>query len=274
MNSLKFIKYVCFCIVFFSAIVGANSIPINTTDWQDYVSPSSGRLSTQDVWVGLENNTPTKLGNSSGALVSNFDVTGDFSFSGSFSPTFADNQSCFQENTCNDDDIIGLVFGWVDADNHYRLGWSQGGVSDITGREGLYLVREENGRSTTLFNLANLYWVDNQTYDFTIQRTGEELSFSLFGDTSSSQGTQTASILGVADLQNTSESLINHSITDSTFLTGGLGVFTESQTGTFSLENITGSIVEVAAPSTALLFGIWALLAIRRQNVRRGVNVS
>lgn len=253
----------------------ASLITVSTDKWSSVAAPSSGRLSTEDVWIRTEDGTPTKSGNSSGTLVSDFRVKDDFSFSGIFSPTFASNHSCEKENTCNDNDIIGLVFGWQDVDNHYRLGWNQGkqGKSDVTGRDGLFLVREIEGKSKTLINYDSTFWVDEAVYEFSISRTGSTLALNIVGLTQNFEGDQSATVPStqIASSVNTrtratsNVQSIDISVIDDTFTSGNLGVYTESQTGFFKSLNVQGT-VDINAPTTfSLSTVLLALVCWRRR---------
>nr|WP_161602059.1 hypothetical protein [Aliiglaciecola lipolytica] len=261
--------------LFVSFGVSATPTLVDTSQWQADESPSTSRLSKNDVWVGLESNAPRKNGNSSGSLISDFVSIGDFVFSGSMTPTFANNLSCEAENTCNDNDILGIVFGWQDSSNHYRLGFSQGdnstaqAVSDITGRNGLFLIREVNGSSSTLAHWSNVFWQDEQTYNFSVGRLGDEISFSLNGmglDTAQNQSGALPSD-SVFQTQNAGMTAvdISYNLLDSTFLGGRVGVYTESQTAIFS--GLTfDNLIKVSAPpvfATALIALIWS---VRRKN--------
>lgn len=189
-----------------SITANASVINIDTSKWLKLGAPSSDR--NTGTWVGLNAQTPKKNGNTSGSLVSDFELFGDFRFSGLFMPTTVDY---------DDNDIVGIVFGWQDEQNHYRLGWSQTqrpntdddrSFTDITGRTGLFLIREVAGVSQSLFNISDLFWDDNVTYSFNIGRSEDDLDFD-FGGTV-------------------------FSITDTTFYNGRVGVYTESQTAVFS----------------------------------------
>ena len=196
-----------------SATASAGIIGIDTSKWLHLAGPSNGL--TTGVWVGLNGQAPEKRGNSSGALVSDFELFGDFLFSGYFSPTTVNY---------DDNDIIGLVFGWQDAQNHYRLGWSQTqrpgtdddrAIADITGKSGLFLIREVGGTSQTLFNFADLYWEDDVRYSFNVGRVADQLNIDFGGNV--------------------------FSVNDSTFTSGHIGVYTESQTGRFWNLNAGGT---------------------------------
>lgn len=257
--------------------VGATTIKIDTKEWTSEVSPSHNRLSSQDTWLGLEEGTPNKQGNSSGTLVSDFVIDGDFEFTGIFSPTFANNASCAGENTCDDDDILGLVFGWQDASNHYRLGWSQGdgtnrsGVKDITGRTGLFLIKEQNGSSSTIANWKDVFWQENVLYKFSISRVAETIGFMIEGLVQNVRGIQGADVPS-SPPATSSLQVINFGTKATDFTTGRVGVYTESQTAIFS--NLSVVVARVPAPATigllmlGLAFFVWSgkrKAAINRQ---------
>lgn len=251
---------------------GANATPtlVDTSAWTADLSPSTSRLSNNDVWTGLESNLPKKTGNSSGSLISDFSTFGDFTFSGLMTPTFASNISCAGENTCNDNDILGILFGWQDSRNHYRLGFSQGddstsfASSDITGRNGLFLIKETDGRSNTIAHWSDVFWQEQQAYNFNVGRIGDDISFSLTGMALSTPQNQSGNLPTDSEFlaQNAELSPLNigFSITDSTFLTGQVGVYTESQTGIFS-ELAIDQVVRISAPpvfATVLAAFLWS----------------
>lgn len=254
-----------------SFVANASIITVSTDKWSSVAAPSSGKLSNEDVWIRTEINTPTKSGNSSGALISDFKLIGDFSFSGIFSPTFASNSSCERHNTCNDNDIIGLVFGWQDVDNHYRLGWNQGGkgaVSDVTGRDGLFLIKETGGRSNTLVHFDSTFWVDEAVYEFSISRTNDSLAIVIEGATQDILGSQSGALPQIPAVKSRSSApadIVEFSVTDSTFTSGNLGVYTESQTGFFNSLAVQGT-VDVSAPAFSLGFILLGLLSMRRKS--------
>lgn len=252
----------------------ASLILVDTQNWSSVVSPSSGKLSKNDSWIKTEQGTPTKTGNSSGALISDFRLEDDFSFTGIFSPTFATNISCERENTCNDNDIIGLVFGWQNEDNHYRLGWNQGGrqgVSDVTGRDGLFLVREIDGRSKTLVNYDSTFWVDEAVYQFSVVRSGSSLEIEIKGVTQDFKGDQSGSLpvsTARTATQTGKSETIKISVIDDTFRAGNVGVYTESQTGFFQSLSAQGTF-EVSAPAFSMGFIFFALLRLRQKHARK-----
>jgi len=232
-----------------SATASAGLINVDTAQWSHEAGPSND-LKTGN-WVGVKGQAPEKHSNSSGAFVSDFKVFGDFFFSGNFSPT---------SREFDDNDIVGIVFGWQDAQNHYRLGWTQTqrpgtnddkAFSDITGRTGLFLIREVNGKSETLFNIKDLFWEDNASYSFNIKRVADQLDLNLGGNL--------------------------FSVKDSTFSNGHLGVYTESQTAKFWNLKADGKTtlqppqpIAVSEPGAIMFFSGLVLAATARR--RRGLS--
>lgn len=204
----------------------AQAVVVDTNLWTTAPGPSYGGGPTGLTSAG--GNQAVQNSNQDGTIVSDFTFTGDFTFSGSMTAT----QAVF-----NDDDNMGLVFGWQDENNHYRLGWEQGGYGDISGARGMYLVKEVAGVSSILFQNPTLYWQDLVAYNFVVGRSGNDISFSLGGE--------------------------NQTFTDTTFMSGRVGFFTESQTAQFgglaSVPQAPGSSVPVPAPLALLGFGLVAL---------------
>lgn len=229
-----------------SATTNAGVIDVDTSKWLALEGPSNGR--NTDVWVGLRGQAPEKRGNSSGSLVSDFELFGDFLFSGYFSPTTVNY---------DDNDIIGIIFGWQDAENHYRLGWSQTqrpntdddkAIADITGRTGLFLIREVAGVSQTLFNISDLFWQDDAQYSFDVRRVANQLDLNFGGNV--------------------------FSVTDSTFTSGHVGVYTESQTGRFWGLNVSDTSISalprpVSEPGAFMFASGLAMLAVVSRRKRK-----
>jgi uncharacterized protein (TIGR03382 family) len=273
---MTLIRIVGIAAVALSFSVQSSQIVVDTSFWTDAASPSSNKNSKNDKWVRVHSDTPTKLSNSSGALISDFSVDGNFNFSGIFSPTFASNGSCASENTCDDDDILGLVFGWQDASNHYRLGWSQGdgsnssGLKDITGKTGLFLVKEENGDSNTIMNWSSDFWLEDVEYIFDISRVADTIRFGLKGLMQNTAGVQGSSVPS-APVSGSVFKNIEFSVFDNTFTSSRVGIYTESQTAMFKSLNVNvpsqANANSVSAPATisfAMLGGL-ALLFSRRK---------
>ncbi len=214
-------------------------------------------------------NFPQRIGQSSsrdteryGAIVSDFSSTGNFNFTGSlFMP--------------NDNDIVGLLWGYQDPNNHYRFSWGSGrvkrpGLTDgpyerpdllagpntgQPGSRGLSIVKEVNGVSTFLATNIPLQWQRSTQYDYRVNRAGNNLLVSIL------QGQQT---------------LFSTTIADTTFMSGKIGFNTAGVetfygntqfTGVTSLaSNTLGSLAlssNVAAaapvPEPGILLGLFGL---------------
>ncbi|MGK7932295.1 MAG: PEP-CTERM sorting domain-containing protein [Microcystaceae cyanobacterium] len=232
--------------------------------------------SSSDIW-GVDNsqekapfeaitNHKIRIGRSSdsdteqyGSLVSDFDLLGDFTFSGSF----------FMPN---DNDIVGLLFGYQDRDNHYRLSWGssrakrgfypdgnhlpQGpyerfdlsapevGVDEI-GSGGMILLKEENGTSTFFENTFdyNLRWQTDVLYDFSIRRISDDL------------------FIDIAEGEN---SVFSTMITDTTFMSGKVGFNTagvEVFYGNIIAQENNTQILPTTVPEPLTILGSVSALA-------------
>ncbi|WP_448556095.1 hypothetical protein [Thalassotalea montiporae] len=238
-----------------AAYVSATPIVVDTSFWTQEAGPSNSR--NTGTWVGLHSDAPEKRGNSSGALISDFELIGDFAFTGLFTPT--------TENY-DDNDILGVVFGWQDESNHFRLGWSQNyskptddrAIADITGRSGLFLIEEINGSSNTIFHLPELFWADDTTYQFGIERLGSEFAIAIGTENSAPN--------------------IQFSVSNDSFSTGKVGVYTESQTARFGQLQINGIVPQpqiqtlaIPEPSIALLLAIAFILMIITSSSKQNV---
>jgi len=179
-----------------------------------------------DVPYTAVTNLPERIGSSSsrdtagdseeyGSLVSDFTSSGNFTFSGSlFMP--------------NDNDIAGLLWGYQDADNHYRLSWGSPRVkrgqfpdgsydtgpyerpdlvvdpnnNNEPGYKGLTIVKEVDGVSNILSSNTSLSWQRSIHYNYSVSRIGNDLSINLI------QGEET---------------LFSTIITDTSFMSGRIG---------------------------------------------------
>lgn len=216
-------------------LVASFSAAATTVDislWSQEDSPNYSRNATWNVGSG---NNAIQNSNSYGTLVSDFVETGDFSFFGTMTATTA---------SFNDNDIMGIVFGWQDDMNHYRLGWEQGGFNDAgSGASGMWLVEEVAGVSTILFQTEQ-FWADLVEYNFIVGRSGNDISFSLDG--------------------------VSQTFTNTSFMSGRVGFYTESQTANFSgltsVPQAPDNLGKVPAPAPLGLLGLaLGLLAIRRK---------
>lgn len=221
---MKFLKTTLMAVALVAMSNSVQAVVINTSDWIIEDSPS---FSTKNLAPLIGGNQANLNGNRYGTLVSDFSLPGDFSFTGSMTPS-------------GDNDIMGLVFGYQDESNHYRLGWEAGGLNDRSGTSGMFLVKEVAGVSSTIWQ-KETNWTSGTKYDFEIHRGGGSIGFSLGGN-----------------LQ---------SFLDTEFLTGKIGVYTESQTANFT--NLAVSVSAVPEPSTIALMagglGLVGFMAARRR---------
>ncbi|MBZ0267899.1 hypothetical protein K8I85_07075 [bacterium] len=203
---------------------GATPIPAADAlaSWTEDQSPARGIQDgvswTQD---GAEIVTTA---NADGALISDFPVPGEFEYSVRIEAI----------DTPYDDDTVGLVFGYGDHRNHYRLGWEAGGSPDGsasgesggTGATGLWFVVEESEVGTILFNIPGLFRPAMHAYVFRVGRTGATVYF----DIAEEGGSEVAS----------------YSVADTTFATGSIGFYSESQRARYGSMDLTASAT--AAP--------------------------
>lgn len=173
----------------------------------------------------LSGTTIRVTNNGSGALISDFTQTADFSFSTSI-----------QAN--GDNDLMGIVFGWQDQNNTYGLTWGGGGVGSQL--NGIHLFREVAGVRTSLASLGG-NWASNAVYGFSVARNGGNLS------------------VAITSTQNNT-TLFSQVVSDSTFLTGMVGFDVYSQAATFSFGNTQFSQVsDVPEPTSIAMWGLGAL---------------
>lgn len=199
-------------------------------DWERFESPRSPGTN-QDFWVASGSNLVYNS-NAGQALVSDFSVDGDFSFS-----TRIVNSG--------DNDRYGLVFGFTDSANHYRLSWEGGGFREINDDIGLQLIREVGGTSVSLDTL-NVLWANGLEYDLTVSRTGSQIS------------------MQVVQVNN-SNVIRDTTVTDTTFLNGKVGLWNDSQVTIYS--NVTLDTNAVPEPSSLamVLIGAFGLIFYKRK---------
>lgn len=211
----------------------AEASSVDTSLWTLQASP---RGSTGQTW-STSGNTANANSNSYGSLVSDFILPGDFEYSGT-------------GRNAGDDDIYGVVFNYVDADNFYYFGWEGGGFNDVTNTTGAWLVKEVAGVKTVLDSVAT-QWVNGREYDFLVKRVG---------DTVSATWTQVGSTSPTVSL----------SATDSQYADGRFGFYTESQAANFSgLAGIDTPEVPLPAAPLLMISALGALAGasrLRRRN--------
>ena len=239
MSALKPMKMMFTCIVFLSFCQAALATPISTSDvitnWTSDGSPVDGVVlgnwttSSGDI-VGTNNHA--------GSLTSDVSANSDFSFS--------------VNSLARDNDTFGLVWGFQDLANHYRFSWAQdwgengtGGAAHGSG--GFKVIKEVGGISNLLFS-SNTQYVQNQTYDLRVA------------------GTVAGFTVQVENLS-TSTLIFNESITDSTFVSGSVGIhdyFQQNGNVWSNFDLDTGT--SVPEPSMVAIFASgMLLLGIRRR---------
>jgi hypothetical protein len=182
------------------------------TSWSDEPAPQWNQAPEGTDWVAVTGGVAQLL-NGAGSRISDFGFSGDFTFSGIF-------RAIPEVDMDQDDDNFGVVFGWQDESNHYRLGYEGGGFGDngdefdpfvdegASGAHGIWLVKEEGGVGTILFEAATEFWAFETDYGFMVSRTGDEISFEI---------TQGVTVVASA------------TVVDTTFPSGAIGLYVESQ---------------------------------------------
>jgi hypothetical protein len=192
---------------------GAISATEILANWTKMESPISETNNT--VWSAVDGLVVSSPDHS-GSLISDFSVAGDFTFTGTMEAP-------------GDNDTMGLMFGFQDIHNHYRLSFSGGGTQE---QYGLTVVRELSGSDTYLASDSGLTWVAGMLYDFSIAREGNNLTINV-----SHGGT----------------SLFDRTVANTTFTSGRVGFHVYGQTAEY------GNIEVVPEPGG--LFA-WALLGL------------
>ena len=119
------------------------------------------------VVIGHDPDRTNRSLNQNLAVVSTVTHNGPFTFSGSLIAP-------------EDDDVLGLVFGYQDGQNNFRFSWTGGQDADWEagrytdadgvehGYEGAMLVREQAGTAETLAHDPLSFWTAGIAYDFTL----------------------------------------------------------------------------------------------------------
>lgn len=144
----------------------AGAVTLDASAWINGDDPikenQSGTSTTGTDFVEIH-------GNGDLAVLTDYTLATPFDFSGhAYAP--------------EDDDIFGVLFGYVDGFNNYRISWTGGEDHDWeAGRKygGLMLVKEKNGRGETLWRDPDLMWLAGVEYNFWLHVDYEEVSFEL-----------------------------------------------------------------------------------------------
>ncbi len=222
-------KNIMFVCILMLALTSASAAPIAASDalatWVKTTSP-----------YGYNTNSWTTSGtnlyyssNTGQSLVTPFSHSYDFAFSVRMWSGDTDN------------DRYGVLFGFSDYLNHYRLSWEGGGYAEDGGYRGLQLIREVNGVAVVLDTLAS-YWAANVVYTFNVYRTGNTIGYS---------------VVRVSD----NVTIRSFSVVDTTIMSGQIGIFNDSQITYYSNMDLV-----VPEPSSMLmaLMGLVLLLSWRR----------
>jgi hypothetical protein len=204
-------------------------------NWTTEPAPQWNQAPEANVWVLVPGGV-AQLMNGADTRVSDFGFSGDFTFTGIF-------RAIPEPDSDQDDDNMGVVFGWQDESNHYRLGWEGGGFGDngdefdpfidegASGAHGVWLVREQAGVATVLFELPGEFWVPETDYGFMVSRTGDEISFEI---------TEGMTVIA------------STTVIDTTFPSGSIGIYGESQEAEFRDLATSEPELEVACPAAPM----------------------
>ncbi len=202
---------------------------VDTNNWTGTVAPALLRTATP--FTSPTATSATMPSNDSGSLISDFTLAGNFTYSLSL------------RGNSSDDDVLGLLLGWTDPSNNIRMGVSYGGLGDSGNSfetnnfctldclaDGFWIIQEINDVSTVLVEQSGFVGAPNTTYDLSVARTGGTLSYSFgTGGTTTFSGT----------------------VTPTASMSGAVGIYAESQIGTFT--NIAVSAAPIPLPASAVL---------------------
>ena len=176
----------------------------------------------------------------------------------------------------NYDGALGVLFGYINENNHYRFTWDgfdplpgtnvgtglgypddpgdlgptfknvttlPAALNPTPGVYGIRLIKEVNGQNTVLFHeTAATSWIFDTTYEVWISRNGADVSFEL------------------RDVTN-NMLLVDTSFTDSMYLDGTFGLFGE-KLKKLNFWDTGISDQPVPEPSTVVLFGLGGVLML------------
>ena len=199
-------------------------------DWSRLGSPISGTNNT--TWSAVGGEVVSSY-ESSGSLVSDFSTSGDFTFTGTM-------------EALGDNDTMGLLFGFQDMDNHYRMSFSGGGSQE---RYGLTFVRSIGGNESYLAENSGFTWSPGVEYEFSIERVGNDLTFEVTDTTLMS-------------------SPFLATVTDATFMSGGVGLHVYGQEAAFGNVDCSAATT-VPEPGSLLVWGLLGLVVLGFNRRRR-----
>ena len=231
-------------IALFTGLAGAQlqAAPISQTDiltnWtQDTGLRSNGGPTS--AWFG---SGPQAVAPDTGSIVSDFVLSGDFTFSGTML------------NGGGDDDIMGFAWMVQDNGNHHRFAWDafdvNNGYGDSAGTNGVpngplptdptvhgIRVLKEVGDVPTYFSQelpSATPYTRGLFYDFSVTRVGVNFTVLV------TQGPTT---------------ILNKSYADATFSSGRVALYADSQSNV-GFSNIDVTIHEVPEPAMAAIFAL------------------
>ena len=262
-------------VVFAGFTAQASTVPItlDARDWMNADDPiketqtAISVMSEKGIAIGHDPYRTNRSLNQNLAVVSDFTTSSPFSFSGSM-------------RAPEDDDILGLLFGYQDGHNNFRFSWTGGEDADWEagrtvdehgvkrGYQGAMLVQEVDGKATTLAHLDGLFWRPNKTYAF-------ELLVTELGE----RGTSDFRTIIDLAVTNGSNSVLNLSAESDLVSDGQVGVFTRSNSALFwnpeaskfakseleSIENGGNLIANPLPPGILQILAAFGLLAFLRR---------
>ena len=187
---------------------GARSLGLSPSDvvsnWANEASPAEaieGALPPPTDWV-LETYDGSEVistgGNRSGSLISDFQTSGNYSFSGQVFPV-----------DDGDLDPLGFVFGWQSHEDTYLVLW---GGHPVDRWNGNYHISENVAGSFSDIVKTQSHWTAGNWYDFSVERTGTTYRTVIALD-----GTP----------------IHDHTFSDSSFDSGRVGIHSYSQSAYF-----------------------------------------
>lgn len=166
----------------------------------------------------------TSSSNHRGSIVSDFTAIGDYSFSATANP--------------GDNDTFGMVFGWQDIDNHYRISWSSdygesgGNPNNINfGQNGFKIIKVANDVRTVLFSAATTY-NNSKNYSLTVE------------------GQTGGGFRVIAHNETDNAGVTNQLIADTMFTSGKVGFFHlyQENSNWFDIDFTQGTVSAVPVP--------------------------